>query len=138
DSGTGHAIAARRRRRPHPPRSASRLCHFPPRYRGRTMKRSSLRTRTLAVLAVIAPLLGLFFYVALRSGPLAPVPVSIVPVTIRPITPALFGIGTVEARFTYKIGPTSAGRIKRVEVNAGDRVRAGQILGEMDGVDLDD
>lgn len=102
------------------------------------MKRSSLHRRTLALLAVIVPLLSLFVYVALRSGPLAPVQVTVVPVETRPITPALFGVGTVEARFTYKIGPTAAGRIKRVDVNAGDRVHAGQLLGEMDPVDLDD
>ncbi|KQT10537.1 MULTISPECIES: efflux RND transporter periplasmic adaptor subunit [Bradyrhizobium] len=102
------------------------------------MKRSSLHRRTLALLAVIVPLLALFVYVALRSGPLAPVQVTVVPVESRPITPALFGVGTVEARFTYKIGPTAAGRIKRVDVNAGDRVHAGQLLGEMDPVDLDD
>jgi len=28
----------------------------------------------------------------------------------RSIAPALFGIGTVEARYTYRIGPTIAGR----------------------------
>lgn len=102
------------------------------------MKRSPLRRRTFALLAVIVPLLALFFYVALRSGPLAPVPVATVSVESRPITPSLFGIGTIEARFTYKIGPTVAGRIKRVDVDPGDRVKAGQILGEMDPVDLDD
>ncbi|MCD2486549.1 biotin/lipoyl-binding protein, partial [Staphylococcus aureus] len=47
-------------------------------------------------------------------------------------------IGTVEARYTYRIGPTFAGRIRRLDVHAGDRVRAGQVLGEMDPVDLDD
>ena len=102
------------------------------------MKRSSFHRRTLALLAAIVPLLALFIYVALRSGPLAPVGVTVVPVETRAITPALFGIGTIEARFTYKIGPTAAGRIKRVDVNTGDRVQAGQLLGEMDPVDLDD
>ena len=84
------------------------------------------------------PLLALFVYVALRSGPLAPVPVTVATVENRSISPALFGIGTVEARYTYKIGPTVAGRIKRVDVQVGDRVQAGQLLGEMDPVDLDD
>ncbi len=56
----------------------------------------------------------------------------------RAITPALFGIGTVEARYTYKIGPTFAGRVKRLEVHVGDQVKAGQVLGEMEPVDLDD
>lgn len=60
--------------------------------------------RTLAVLAVIFPLLALFVYVALRSGPLAPVPVVLATVEERGLAPILFGIGTVEARYTYKIG----------------------------------
>ena len=102
------------------------------------MKRLPLQSRTLALLAVIVPLLALFIYVDLRSGPLAPVAVTVVTVESRAVTPALFGIGTVEARYTYKIGPTFAGRIKRLDVHVGDQVKAGQVLGEMDPVDLDD
>lgn len=102
------------------------------------MKTLPLKGRTLALVAVIIPLLALFIYVVLRSGPLAPVAVTVVSVEEQSITPALFGIGTVEARYTYKIGPTFAGRIKRLEVNAGDSVKAGELLGEMDPVDLDD
>ncbi len=102
------------------------------------MKRLPLKSRTLALLAVIVPLLALFIYVGLRSGPLAPVSVTVVTVESRAVTPALFGIGTVEARYTYKIGPTFAGRVKRLDVHVGDQVKAGQILGEMDPVDLDD
>lgn len=102
------------------------------------MRRLPITGRTLALVGVIAPLLALFVYVALRSGPLAPVPVTISTVESRQITPAMSGIGIVEARYTYKIGPTAAGRVKRVDVNVGDRVRAGELLGEMDPVDLDD
>lgn len=98
----------------------------------------SMNRRTLAVLAVLIPLAALFVYIALRSGPLTPIPVTVTRVETRSITPALFGIGTVEARYTYKIGPTVAGRVKRVDVQVGDRVRAGQLLGEMDPVDFDD
>ena len=90
------------------------------------------------MLAVLIPLLALFVYVALRSGPLAPVPVTLATVENTSISPALFGIGTVEARYTYKIGPTFAGRVKRLDVHVGDRVKAGQVLGEMDPVDLDE
>ncbi len=92
----------------------------------------------LALLAVVVPLLALLIYVALRSGPLASIPVTVTTAESHSIAPALFGIGTVEARFTYRIGPTVAGRIKRVEVQVGDRVQAGQLLGEMDPVDFDD
>jgi len=88
--------------------------------------------------AVLIPLFVLFVYVALRSGPLAPVSVILTTVETRSITPALFGIGTVEARYTYKIGPTFAGRVNRVNVNVGDTVKAGQELGGMDLVDMDE
>jgi RND family efflux transporter MFP subunit len=102
------------------------------------MNHMPLQKRTLELLAVIVPLLVLFVYVALRSGPLAPVTVTVAEVEAKSIAPALFGIGTVEARYTYKIGPTVAGRVQRLEVHVGDRVKGGQVLGEMDPVDLDD
>ena len=102
------------------------------------MKRLPVKMRTLAILAILIPLLVLFIYVALRSGPLAPVPVVLATVENKSISPALFGIGTVEARYTYKIGPTFAGRVKRLDVQVGDEVSAGQVLGEMDPVDLDE
>lgn len=102
------------------------------------MKRLSLQGRTLTLIAVIIPLLALFAYVGFRSGPLAPVAVTVAKVESRAITPSLFGIGTVEARYTYKIGPTFAGRVKSLDVHVGDYIKAGQVLGEMDPVDLDD
>ncbi|CAG7856965.1 hypothetical protein MCAMS1_01646 [biofilm metagenome] len=102
------------------------------------MKKLPLQGRTLALLAVVIPLLALFIYVGLRSGPLAPVAVTVETVESRAVAPSLFGIGTVEARYTHKIGPTFAGRIKSLDVNVGDQVRAGQVLGEMDPIDLDD
>lgn len=102
------------------------------------MKRLPVQKRTLAMFAVLIPLFVLFVYVALRSGPLAPVSVILATVETHAITPALFGIGTVEARYTYKIGPTFAGRVNRVNVYVGDRVKAGQELGGMDLVDIDE
>ena len=102
------------------------------------MIRLPISARKLALLAVIVPLLALFIYVAIRSGPFAPVPVTVTTIENRSIAPALFGIGTVESRYTYRIGPTISGRVKQVDVNIGDSVRAGQLLGEMDPVDLDD
>jgi len=94
--------------------------------------------RALALAGVLVPLLALFVYVGLRSGLMASVAVTVAAVESRSITPALFGIGTIEARYTNKIGPTLAGRVKRLDVNVGDRVKAGQLLGEMDPIDLDD
>lgn len=92
----------------------------------------------MALASVILLLVVLLGYVALRAGPLAPIEVTVEQVTSKALQPALFGIGTVEARFTHKIGPTVAGRIKRVDVQVGDSVKAGHLLGEMDPVDLDD
>lgn len=101
------------------------------------MKPSLPDKRTLGLLAVALPLLALFVYVVLRSGPLAPVPVTLTEVQDRAIRPALFGVGTLEARYRYPIGPTLAGRLLRVEAEVGDRVAAGQLLAEMDPVDLE-
>lgn len=102
------------------------------------MKFLRLQRRTLLLLAVAVPLALLFVYVALRSGPLAPVAVTVMRVESRRIAPALAGIGAVQARHTYKIGPTGAGRVRRIDVQVGDAVAAGQVLGEMDPVDLDE
>ena len=63
---------------------------------------------------------------------------TVIEVTEGRLTPALFGIGTVEARRSYLIGPTTAGRVRKVAVDVGDTVKAGQLLAEMDPVDLDE
>lgn len=97
-----------------------------------------VQPRTLALFTVLIPLLALFVYVALRSGPLAPVPVTVAAVEERSIAPGLFGIGTVEARYRYQIGPTAPGRLNSLKVEVGESVKAGQLLGEMDPVDLDE
>lgn len=76
-------------------------------------------------------------WVATQSGPLAPIQVTVAPVVLGDVSPALFGIGTVEARRAYLIGPTAAGRVRRVLVDVGDIVAAGQLLAEMEPVDLD-
>jgi len=87
-------------------------------------------------LSGIALLLA-FGWVATKSGPLAPIKVTVTRIVKGDVTPSLFGIGTVEARRAYLIGPTTAGRVGRVLVDVGDRVAAGQLLAEMDPVDLD-
>ncbi|MHB8828959.1 MAG: efflux RND transporter periplasmic adaptor subunit [Syntrophales bacterium] len=94
--------------------------------------------RVLVVLAALAVLFTLLTYVALSSGPLAKIPVTVTTVEKKQITASLFGTGTIEARYNYKIGPTAAGRLKSVNVQVGESVRSGQVLGEMDPVDLDE
>lgn len=93
--------------------------------------------RNRLLLAALLLLLGSFAYVLLRAGPWAPVPVTVVTVERRALAPMLFGVGTVEARTTHKIGPTFAGRLIGVSVQAGDTVKAGQLLAEIDPLDLD-
>jgi HlyD family secretion protein len=84
----------------------------------------------------VAMLLALA-WVATKSGPLAPTRVTVAPVIVGDVAPALFGIGTVDAQRAYLIGPTTAGRVRRVLVDVGDTVTAGQLIAEMDPVDLD-
>ena len=93
--------------------------------------------RTLLLMAVLAALVLLLGFVAVRSGPLAPVKVTVAKIDGRAITPALFGIGTVEARYTHRIGPTAPGRVISLAVDVGDRVEAGQVLAVIDPIDLD-
>jgi multidrug efflux pump subunit AcrA (membrane-fusion protein) len=102
------------------------------------MNLSTPGRRALLLLTFLIALIAAFLWLALTSGPLAPVPVTLASVEERPLAPTMFGVGTVEARYTYRIGPTMAGRVGRVEVQVGDRVKAGQLLGEMDPVDLDE
>lgn len=79
----------------------------------------------------------LFLFVLLRTGPLAPVQVTVAEVRSGRFTPELFGIGTLEARRQWMLGPTAPGRVLTIQVDVGDRVQAGQLLAEMDPVDLD-
>lgn len=101
-------------------------------------KNVPIRGRTLGLLLGLIPLIALFVFVVFRAGPLASVPVTVTSIEKKTLSPAIFGIGTVEARRTYKIGPVAAGRLMSLEVDVGDRVVAGQVVGEMDPVDLDE
>ena len=93
------------------------------------------RRLSLAALAIF--LLAALAFVMLRSGPLAPTRVTVSKVQEGTLSPALFGIGTVEARRNWMIGPTVAGHVLSVKVDVGDSVKAGQLLAEMDPVDLE-
>ena len=99
---------------------------------------SELVSRRSGLLLLALLLLAAFAFLVLRSGPLAPIRVTVAAAEEGTLTPALFGIGTVEARRAYLIGPTSAGRVLKVLVDVGEVVKAGQLLAEMDPVDLDE
>ncbi len=102
------------------------------------MKNIFRNIQVMALLTGFILLLATFFYVSTRSGPLAPIKVTVTTVKNQPISPALFGIGTVQARYVHHIGPTVPGRVLGVTVEVGDVVKAGQMVAEMDPVDLDD
>lgn len=102
------------------------------------MKVSSIAARRIVLGLLGVLLVAAMAYVVVRSGPLAPTRVTVVQATEGRLSPKLFGIGTVEARRSYLIGPTVAGRVRTVAVDVGETVKAGQMLAEMDPVDLDE
>lgn len=99
------------------------------------MRRDAVRRATV-VGAALLTLAGLGWVVA-TQGPMAPVPVTTARAEAATLTPTVFGIGTIEARRAYELGPTAPGRVLRVMVDEGDRVAAGQLLAEMDPVDAE-
>lgn len=98
------------------------------------MKSPVIKKFFLSLLAIL--LLAGFGWVIANNGPLAPVKVTLASVSQQLIEANVFGIGTVEARYSYRLGPTIAGRVKQVLADVGDTVQAGQVIAEMDAVDL--
>ncbi len=82
--------------------------------------------RKLSLTLVLVPLLILFIYVALRSGPLSPVAVVVTSVATGTLQPAIAGIGITEAKYWHKISATQTARIQQILVEVGDRVEQGQ------------
>ncbi|MCX8087197.1 MAG: efflux RND transporter periplasmic adaptor subunit [Rhodocyclaceae bacterium] len=98
----------------------------------------SFATRRNLVLGTFAvAFLAAFGWIVATQGPLAPVKVTLDAAREARLERSLFGIATVEARRSHNIGPTFAGRVARVVVDQGDVVKAGQLLAEMEPVDLD-
>jgi HlyD family secretion protein len=100
------------------------------------MNNQALLKRRLIMGAVALALIGGMAFVSLRTGPLAPIKVTVASPIEGTLSPAIFGIGTVEARRSWMVGPTVAGRVLSVKVDVGDSVKAGQLLAEMDPVDF--
>jgi HlyD family secretion protein len=91
---------------------------------------------TLLLLAGAAAFVAAFVWLLATRGPLAPVGVETAAATRADLSPAVYGIGTVEAQHPYSVGPIQAGRVLRVWVDQGASVKAGQLLAEIDPVDL--
>lgn len=81
---------------------------------------------------------AIFVWIAMTQGPLAPVNVTVEKIQIGNLSSGVFGVGTLKARRSYNLAPTMTGRVKSVLVDQGDHVIAGQLLAEMDPVDLDE
>lgn len=94
-------------------------------------------SRKIVIATVIIVILSGFTLIVVNSGPLAPVRVESVVAERGRIIPALFGIGIVEAQRSYQIGPVIPGRVLAVNVDVGDVVSEGELLAEMDPVDLE-
>ncbi|MBN1919155.1 MAG: efflux RND transporter periplasmic adaptor subunit, partial [Verrucomicrobia bacterium] len=95
------------------------------------------RTRILVLIASVILFVAAFFWLLTTHGPLAPVGVQLGSVVRADLTPSVFGIGTVDARLSYAVGPIAPGRVLRVLVDQGDFVKAGQLVAEMDPIDMD-
>ncbi|MDZ7585363.1 MAG: biotin/lipoyl-binding protein, partial [Thiobacillus sp.] len=102
------------------------------------MKLSALKftKHTLLLVAGAMAFIAAFVWLLATSGPLAPVGVETATATRADLSPAVYGIGTVEAQHDYSVGPIQAGRLLRVLVDQGEPVKAGQLLAEIDPVDL--
>lgn len=93
--------------------------------------------RTIAVVIGAAVFVTAFIWLLRTHGPLAPVSVETATVTRADVAASVFGIGVVEARLAYSVGPIQPGRVLRVLVDEGEAVTAGQLLAEIDPLDLD-
>lgn len=101
------------------------------------MKNRPWIRKLLPALAALLLLAALWF-VFTRTGPLAPIQVTVGQVDEGSVSPQRFGIGSVEAQRSWALGPTATARLRRLAVDVGDRVQAGQVLAEMDLVDFDE
>lgn len=95
------------------------------------------RSKLIVLIASVVLFVAAFLWLLTTHGPLAPVGVQLRGVVRADLNPSVFGIGTVDARLAYAIGPTAPGRVLRVLVDQGEAVKAGQLLAEMDPVDMD-
>jgi HlyD family secretion protein len=97
-----------------------------------------MATRKIKLLLGAVGLLAVFLWAVLTLGPLAPVKVTVEKVQSGNLSNSVFGVGTLQARSKYNLAPTMTSRVRSVLVDQGDGVIAGQVLAEMDPVDLDE
>ena len=98
---------------------------------------SMLTAKKILVFVGALALLISMVFVAFRMGPLAPIKITTARADAKTLSPVIFGIGVVEAQQSWLIGPLAASRVLRVYANVGQQVKAGQLLAEIDPLDLD-
>jgi len=98
-------------------------------------KMTKLKIRLIALGLLVA---GVFGWVVTTQGPLASVKVTLDKASSGTLSNGVFGVGVLEARRSYNLAPTLTSRVGRIYVDQGDRVHKGQLLAEMDAVDLND
>jgi HlyD family secretion protein len=74
------------------------------------MNLTALLKRRLTFGALTVALVGAVAFVSLRTGPLAPIKVTVTNPTEGTLNPAIFGIDTVEARRSWMVGLWPAAR----------------------------
>ncbi len=92
-----------------------------------------MKRRTWITIAVVAALLaaiggGYWYSIVTRS-----LDVTTAPVTVQKLTVTVSASGKVEATRTRGVFPVSAGTLASVKVEDGDTVKAGELLGVLDG-----
>lgn len=85
---------------------------------------------SLWVAALMMVLLGL------RLTVFAPYQVTATGVTLHDVRQEAFGVGTVEAKVVVSVGSKIIGRVTALNVDQGDRVRAGQLLATLENQDF--
>lgn len=88
-------------------------------------------TRRRLLMATLG-LLGLGSLLAWKTLPLGGAPVSTVPVTRSDIESSVTALGTLQPRRYVDVGAQASGQIRKLHVEAGDPVKEGQLLVEID------
>jgi RND family efflux transporter MFP subunit len=86
--------------------------------------------RTVALLLLLGAAAGAAWYI------LGPVAVEVGSPVRGPAVEAVYGPGTVEPVVMLPIGPKVSGRLAKLAVDEGDKVRHGQVLAELDNREL--
>lgn len=99
---------------------------------------ATISRQKISLLVLAAVLISAFLWLIMTHGPLAPVKVTTAKIQTGALSPEVFGVGVVEARHSYTISPVMTGRINKLLVDQGDQVQAGQLVAELDPIDLVD